>query len=288
MKNDDNTKDNLQIIDQQENGLTDEELLEKIKVYLKNSKNNNNKKILYYIWESILTASNETAMTITPTLIQSLHDYITTELTTYPLIEVSIQLKRLLEETLSPSWDISIEIFKQYLFYSQIKPLFYRLLLHPGITEEQLVQFMDPISQLARELSNIEIVVFFDEVNTSSCLGLFKEMFMDGTLHGKFIPKNIFFTAAINPLIIIQNNKQIHRSDYLVHELPQSLKHLKVSYGSLEPNTLADYIIKKIAMFQGDTSNNNKQSISLDHYFQHTFADSILKAQRFCEERLGN
>ncbi|CAF4437022.1 unnamed protein product, partial [Adineta steineri] len=60
---------------------------------------------------------------------------------------------------------------------------------------------MLPICQLARELDHIEIVVFFDEVNTASCLGLFKEMFMDRTLHGKNLPENIFFTAAINPSV---------------------------------------------------------------------------------------
>jgi Cdc6-like AAA superfamily ATPase len=270
---------------QQEVVPTDTELLTEMKLSLVNYKYD--KKILYQIWKTILTVSSEIAMNTTPILIQTLHDYITTEIANYPLIEASSRLKHLLQETLSPTADMSIEIFKEYLFRSQIKPLFYRLLIHPGITEEQLVEFMSPISQLARELPHIEIVIFFDEVNTSSCLGLFKEMFMDGTLHGKKLPKNIFFTAAINPLIKFEENKRVHRRDYLVHELPQSLKHLKVSYGSLESRTLADYIDRKIALFQVHSSNNGGKSMPLEGDFQDRLAASILKAQEFCEEHLG-
>ncbi|CAF4354059.1 unnamed protein product, partial [Rotaria sordida] len=146
---------------------------------------------------------------------------------------------------------------------------------------------MSPISQLARELPEIEIVVFFDEVNTASCLGLFKEMFMDGTLHGTNIPKNIFFTAAINPLIKIEENtEQVHRNDYIVRDLPQSLKDLKVSYGALESRTLADYIVRKIAMFQVTSSAKGGKTMPLEDYVQATLADSILRAQEFCEKYL--
>ncbi|CAF4763960.1 unnamed protein product, partial [Rotaria sp. Silwood2] len=150
---------------------------------------------LYLIWKTILNVATEYPLISTTILIQKLHYYVTNELAKYPLIEINSRLKSLLQEICSSTAEMSIEIFKEYLFHSQIKPLFYRLLLHPGITEEQLVEFMSPISQLARKLPQIEVVIFFDEVNTASCLGLFKEMFMDGTLHGTSIPKNIFFTA---------------------------------------------------------------------------------------------
>jgi hypothetical protein len=181
-----------------------------------------------------------------------------------------------------------MDIFKEYLRRSQIKPLFYRLLLHPGITEEQVVEFMMPITGLARELTHIELVVFFDEVNTSSCLGLFKEMFMDGTIHGTRIPKNIFFTAAINPFIkVTEDSTKIHRNDFIVHQLPQSLDNLMVSYGALESRTLADYIFRKIAMFQVSSSASGAHPMPLDYYVQQTLAECILGAQEFCEKRLG-
>jgi hypothetical protein len=265
----------------------DVEFLNEIKLSLQNLKYNED--ILYYMWKTILTISSENNMENTPLFIQELHDYVTSQLVKYPLIEPSVQLTDLLQITISPTVQLSIGIFKEYLFNSQIKPLFYRLLLHPGITEEQVVEFMIPITQLARELTNIELVVFFDEVNTSSCLGLFKEMFMDGTLHGTSIPKNIFFTAAINPYLTTSNDtSQVHRNDYIVHQLPQSLENLIVSYGTLESRTLTDYIFRKIAMFQVSSSASGGQPMPLDSYVQETLAECILAAQEFCEKRLGN
>jgi hypothetical protein len=175
-------------------------------------------------------------------------------------------------------------MFDEFIVYSRIKPLFYRLLLHPGVTEEQIEHFMSPISQLAEQIPDIEFVVFFDEFNTSSCLGLFKEMFMDGTLHGKSLPQNIFFTAAINPLIHQNDDLQVHRRDYLVHELPQSLENLKVSYGILDPETLEHYVRQKIATF---TVRNTHRYMPLENYAQEILAESILQAQQFCETRLG-
>ncbi|CAF3853458.1 unnamed protein product [Rotaria sp. Silwood1] len=268
-------------------GPIDDVLLKEIKQTLKNEQFKTT--ILYHIWTTILYVSTENATASIANLIQSLHDFVTDELVKYPLIGTSSRLTDLLQEVNSPSAETSIAIFKEYLFNCQIKPLFYRLLLHPGVTEEQLVEFMSPISQLARELPDIEIVVFFDEVNTASCLGLFKEMFMDGTLHGTSIPKNIFFTAAINPFVKIEENiEQVHRSNYIVHDLPQSLKDLKVSYGALESRTLADYIVRKIAMFQVTSSAKSGKTMPLEDYVQGTLANSILRAQEFCEKYLGH
>ncbi|CAF1430349.1 unnamed protein product [Adineta steineri] len=57
-------------------------------------------------------------------------------------------------------------------------------------------------------------------INTTSCLGLFKEMLMDQTLHGNDLSKNIFFTAPINPNIISNDDNIVHRRDFLVYQLP--------------------------------------------------------------------
>ncbi|CAF4783837.1 unnamed protein product, partial [Rotaria sp. Silwood2] len=198
--------------------LVDLPLLKELKSSLGNFEYNND--ILRYIWKMIMIVSSENAMNITQKLIIALHEYVTNQIVNYPLVEISFQLQTLLNDSCSPSVQKSIEIFNEYLIHTQIKPLFYRLLLHPGVTEEQLEHFMLPICQLARELPHIELVIFFDEVNTSSCLGLFKEMFMDRTLHGNSLPNNLFFTAAINPSIKPSDDNLVHRQDYLVHQLP--------------------------------------------------------------------
>ncbi|CAF1180009.1 unnamed protein product [Adineta steineri] len=279
---------NNEFSDQQQNNEVNSDIsLEEIKLSLKN--NQLKKNILYHLWKTILNSSNENPTFSIGNLIEKLNNHVTNELIRYPLIEGSFRLKNLLKEMHKPTIHMSIEIFKEYLFHNQTKPLFYRLLIHPGITEEQIVEFISPICHLAQEVSEMELVVFFDEVNTASCLGLFKEMFMDGTLHGKNIPKNIFFTAAINPLIKIEENtNQVHRSDYVVHDLPQSLKDLKVSYGSLQSNTLADYIRRKIAMFQITSTTKSDQINTFDLCLQDTCAESLIKAHEFCEKNLGH
>jgi hypothetical protein len=260
-------------------------LLKEIKNSLQNYEYNND--VLRYIWKTIMNISSENAMNIAQKLILALHEYVTAQVLNFPLIEASFQLQTLLNDSRSPTVQTSIEILNEYLVHTQIKPLFYRLLLHPGVTEEQLEHFMSPICQLARELPDIELVVFFDEVNTSSCLGLFKEMFMDRTLHGNSLPKNIFFTAAINPSITPSDDTIVHRRDYLVHQLPQALENLKVSYGALEPKSLHDYINKKIGMFHVASTSNRQVAMPLEEFAQEMLAESIINAQEFCEQYLG-
>jgi hypothetical protein len=247
------------------------------------------KNVLRRIWEVIITVSEQNNDDITQRLIQQLDEYITLHISAFPLIEISALLKKLIEETSSPSVQTCIKMFNEHLFFTQTKSLFYRLLLHPGVTEEQLEQFLLPISQLAKQLPDVELVVFFDEINTSSCLGLFKEIFIDRTLHGVNLPKNIFFTGAINPSIIVENkDNQVHRQDYLVHELPEALDSLKVRYGVLESKILEDYIIKKIATFQIESEKDNGKKMPLERYAQEVLGDSILQAQQFCEKYLGS
>ena len=265
----------------------DSEFLKEIKLSLQDAKYN--EKILYSIWKTILTIANDKHLENTTEFITKLHDYVTEQLVAFPLIEPSQKLIDLHKKTESPTIQVSIDLFEEYLNRYQIKPLFYRLLLHPGISEEQIAEFMHPIIQLARELPTVELVVFFDEVNTSSCLGLFKEMFMDGTIHGQRIPKNIFFTAAINPYRLVKDDDDsaVFRSNFIVHKLPESLENLVVSYGILESRTMGDYIYRKIKMFQISSSANGEKPMPLDEFVQKTLADCILVAQEFCEKRLG-
>ncbi|CAF0924968.1 unnamed protein product [Rotaria sordida] len=254
-----------------------------------------NDDILRCMWKTIITILHENDSKIAEKVLVELHNFVTSHLISYPLIEASSQLLKLLEESTVPTVEKSIEIFNEFISHTLIKPLFYRLLLHPGVTEEQIKDFMFPICQLAEQMPNIELVVFFDEVNTASCLGLFKEMFMDGTLHGISLPKNIFFTAAINPARDpneeSQNHSkdgfQIHRHNYIVHELPQSLDNLKVSYGILNSNTLEDYIKQKIEKLTVTSTSDPAKKLPLIKYAQNQLTQCILEAQRFCEEKLG-
>ena len=267
--------------------LAEGQLLKDIKQALLNHEYDND--VLQLIWKAIVTVSHEQALNVNLELITAVHDYVTTQLTTLPLIEASVQLQKLLaNDSSSMPVRASIQLFNEYLLHTHVKPLFYRLLLHPGVTEEKLEEFMTPICQLAEQLVDVELVIFFDEVNTSSCLGLFKEMFMDRTMHGRSLPKNIFFTAAINPAMQVTDEKAVHRQDYLVHQLPQSLEHLKVSYGVLEAGSLRDYIEKKIVTVRATSTQQSSHSErQIEKAIREMLTDSIINAQAFCEQYLG-
>ncbi|CAF1064818.1 unnamed protein product [Adineta steineri] len=257
------------------------ELLKQCKTSLSESKNDS--AMLVFIWRTILNVAQKNSASTTKRLLLAMREYVTSELANLPLIECSSKLDELFED--GPlNIRTSIEILEEYLSYSHVKSVFYRMLIHPGVTEQDIERFITPIAELASKWQDIQLVVFFDEVNTSSCLGLFKEIFTDRTLQGNSLPLNIFFTAAINPALDIPDQDNlVHRVDYLVHKLPDSLEHLKISYGALEPKTLNDYITQKVAKFDLNVA----MEPELRTYLQGKLIEAILAAQAFCEEKLG-
>ena len=97
-----------------------------------------------------------------------------------------------------------------------------------------------------------ELWVFFDEINTCSCLSLMTEIFFNRTYNGKEIDKNIRLIGACNPYRKRQGNKEkcgLSFSDdnedelvYLVNPLPQSLLYYVFSFGSIGPEDEKLYI----------------------------------------------
>ena len=239
--------------------------------------------MLLYIWQTILLTAQKSSVALAKLLLRTKRQFIKSELTSLPLIDISSTQNDLLEN--SPlTIRTSMQMLTAYLLDSRVEPVFYRLLIHPGITEEELKRFLLPIADLARKWVDVKLVVFFDEVNTSSCIGLFKEIFTDRTLNGTSLPQNIFFTAAVNPALdLADQENRVHRVDYLVHQLPQSLEHLKVRYGALDSKTLDDYITQKVAKFDLNFAMEPEQST----FLQGKLKRAILTAQAFCEEKLG-
>ena len=111
-----------------------------------------------------------------------------------------------------------------------------------------------------------------DEINTSSCLGLFKEIVVDCALEGKvsfsicltcndsslqLLPANVFIVAACNP----QRNASLsmlsdiwHKPSYYVRALHPTLQYLKWDYGSLDPAQETEYVNVKMKMVSEDFS----------------------------------
>ena len=153
-------------------------------------------------------------------------------------------------------------------------PLFYRLMVHPGITPDDVQHFLAPVRTLAEILDGtaegakeVDIVCFFDEVNTAECQGLFKEILYDRSIGGEPLGRNLFFIAAINPdnkieaegddahLAFINGTKalsvkSIHRDVYVVNKMHPVLKALKWNYTKLGEDNLELYIHHKVSSYQ--------------------------------------
>jgi len=96
------------------------------------------------------------------------------------------------------SQELAIQLLNNFL---SLKPeeYFFRIMVHAALTLEDIKKKLYPIKELAKRNENYIFTVFFDEVNTSSCLGVFKEIMMDNRLNGITLPSNIYWVAAMNP-----------------------------------------------------------------------------------------
>lgn len=92
------------------------------------------------------------------------------------------------------------------------------------------------------------------EINTSSVLGLLKEVVSDHSLAGNPLEDNIVVVAALNPpRAEIQSHgrerdlgKDWASGHYQVASLPGSMNKLKWSYGSLTHGQEKDFIYRRI------------------------------------------
>jgi len=72
--------------------------------------------------------------------------------------------------------------------------------VHGGLTSQQIVRWVEDAANSDSEGNpNKRKVLFFDEVNTSGCLDLFKEIICDRSMRGVQLADNILIVAACNP-----------------------------------------------------------------------------------------
>lgn len=198
-------------------------------------------------------------------------------------------------------------VFQSFLACGNI-PMFYRLMVHPGITPDEVMQFLMPIRELARNLqlpddavdkvSEVSLVCFFDEVNTAECQGLVKEILYDRSIGGDQLEENLFFIAAINPdkreygqveddehLAFINGKKAlsvkaIHREYYQVNRMHPVLRTLKWNYTKLGNDNLQLYIHHKVTSY-------SKGGAEFSRVTHDLLALVIQESQNFMMENLG-
>ncbi|CAK9107728.1 E3 ubiquitin-protein ligase rnf213-beta (Mysterin-B) (Mysterin-beta) (RING finger protein 213-B) (RING finger protein 213-beta) (RING-type E3 ubiquitin transferase rnf213-beta) [Durusdinium trenchii] len=71
--------------------------------------------------------------------------------------------------------------------------------VHGGLEEEDILKFMDEAETVFHDVSSVLLWTFLDEINTASCVGLFRELICDRTMQGTPLPENLKVFAACNP-----------------------------------------------------------------------------------------
>ena len=147
--------------------------------------------------------------------------------------------------------------------YGRGKLIWRKLEIHAGITDEDIVEFIetiikeDNVKNDGKSMDDRELVwVFLDEINTCNSLGLITEIMCRHTYLGKKINDNFVFFGACNPYrvlnkkmresgLVYYNTKeksQLNNLVYSVNPLPHSLLNFVFDFGSLRREDERKYI----------------------------------------------
>jgi hypothetical protein len=186
---------------------------------------------------------------------------------------------------------------------SKLESIFFVIRMHEGIGPEHWREKVAQIEAAAKMKEGINIVAFVDELNTSTIMGMIKEVMMDGTLDGRSLPKNIFWIGATNPVTTYDATNHIvptldmtlsnvgivdeeeDANEYIVRSLLPSLECTVLDVGTLaseqEKNFLAAYLFDSNLGFSASVG----QGLNLlpPSWFA-AMRDMILRSQEFVRE----
>ena len=144
------------------------------------------------------------------------------------------------------------------------------------------------------------LCLFFDEFNTSSCMGVFKELLIDHSFDGNLLPSNIVIVAAGNPSrekiefsTDARSDEQGHQwaiGHYQVHPLPTSMLQMMWDYGSLKPDLEREFILKRLRFLQSREKLTDAEVdtlATLVHASQQETRDLAKKHIALCIQKQG-
>lgn len=146
--------------------------------------------------------------------------------------------------------------------------VFLRVGVHAGLTEEDIQLAIEQAKDRAAKSAAPVFTVFFDELNTASCLAALKSVMVDGRLVGRELGHNFFFVGATNPLRLrpaltsssaassmsgletktsdksraAQPYDETHDATYQVRDLPATLKLLRFQFAAAGAKQLRAYV----------------------------------------------
>ncbi|CAF0876681.1 unnamed protein product [Rotaria sordida] len=125
--------------------------------------------------------------------------------------------------------------------------------IHAGVTNENIVEEMNDFKKRAEQCKQRDpkkrFWIFFDEFNTTSSIGLFKEIICERTLLGESLPDNMVFLGACNPQrqkpnnVTFNNNIGIKKDRYTVERLIHVTGNVSLLYNVVSiPETMLEYV----------------------------------------------
>ena len=201
---------------------------------------------------------------------------LTNECERRPLLQVDQQAKQLVhracEAKTQPQVGELVSLLTTMLDGHTLKT-FYRLGVHAALTPVMIRDFFLADSEdselpsiyktaelLLSRATSIEskvqhVTVMLDEVNTTCCMGLFKEIVVDRSILGKPLPRNIVIICACNPARDA-GARDVQREDagstewalghYQVKGLPTSMRLMMWNFGALSEQQEKDYVESRI------------------------------------------
>lgn len=224
---------------------------------------------------------------------------------------------RNLRESMVQAAQCALEFFTS----SAPRKTFFEINVDSSLTERDFLDMFDEIRSAAAMLSGVDasVVVFLDgtyelrcgiisvfqfltnpflftEINTSSVLGLLKEIVIDHSLAGDILAENIVIIAACNPpraqIQTTTRERDLGRSwasgHYQVAPLPASMNKVKWAFGSLTHSQEKEFIYRRIEALHGTTMlpllrASLTEVVSEAHEIMRKFAErNILADMRRC------
>lgn len=173
--------------------------------------------------------------------------------------------------------------------------------IHAGVTAPEIksvvtkaAERVTRIHQLGKALPTFflhqraQICIFFDEFNTTSCMGLLKEILLDRSLDGYDLPSELISIAACNPYrekrkSILSSNRgeepgiEWVSGHYHVERIPKPLEDMTWNYGSLQPFQEQEFICKAVSLRMGNFDKELRARIAEVLYTAHTTTKYLAK-----------
>jgi len=184
--------------------------------------------------------------------------------------------------------------------------------IHGGISDEDIMRFLDESVERAGDGNN-GALIFFDEINAANCMALFKSIIIDRVYGNKLVPENVRIISCCNPYRMRKNVEDAevalvfqHSSGdasgihdpmkklvYRVHPLPESLIDVVSDFGSLSEKSEELYISailrKELPRFEAHTEDGDAAAAGADdgsdyELFMNAFKDLLCISQTYTRE----